>query len=105
MSVVGIFLRPDTGSINVMLNGGPATLPDGDAGLAIQRLLIVSLDDTEVAKDKQGTINDVTYIDPRVGDLAALVLATRWPERFSFRWDLDQAERDRQIDVIRRTSR
>ena len=105
MSVVGVFLRPDTGHINVMLNGGPATLPGGDAGLEIQRLLIASLDDTEVIKDKRGTINDITYVDPRVCDLAALVLATRWRERFSFRWDTDTAERDRQIDVIRRTSR
>jgi hypothetical protein len=105
MSAVGVFLRPDTGQINIMLNGGPVSLPNGPAGLAIQRLLIASLDDTEVIKDKRGTINDITYVDPRVCDLAALVLATRWPERFSFRWDANASARDSEIDVIRRTSR
>jgi hypothetical protein len=105
MSVVGVFLQPDTGHINVMLNGGPATLPDGDAGIAIERLLIASLDDTEVIKDKRGTVNGIMYVDPRVCDLAALALATRWPERFSFRWEAETAARDRQIDAIRRAAR
>jgi hypothetical protein len=105
MSAVGIFLRPETGFINVRLNGGPVTLPEGESGRAIQQLLVMALDDAEPIIGKRGTFNDQLYVDPRVSDLAAIVLATRWPARFSFRWSSDESERDAQIARMRMASR
>ena len=101
MSAVAVFLRAETGFINVRLNGGPVSLPGGDAGRAIERLLVAALDDREQIVGKTVSINDQSYVDPRVNDLAALVLATRWPARFSFRWSAAQPERDAQIARIR----
>ena len=101
MSAVGVFLGPETGQINVMLNGGPATLPGGEAGLSIERLLVSALDDTEQKTGMKGTAGDVSYAEPRVCDMAALVFATRWPAMYSFRWSMDLRERDTQIAAIR----
>ena len=105
MSAVGVFIGPETGQINTMLNGGPGTLPDGLAENAILKLLFLSLDDREVMQGKKGTIAGMAYVNPRVCDLAALVLTTRWPQRFVFRWDDDTSGRDAQIEGIRRRTR
>ena len=104
LAAVGVFLGPDTGHIDIYLNGGPRTLPDGDAGRAIERMLLAALDDSEQRTSKTGTINGVTWSDPRVCDMAALVLATRWPEKYRFPWSRDLSERDVHIAAIRRAA-
>jgi hypothetical protein len=76
-------------------------LPAGAAGAAIERLLIAALDDTARRYAMKGMWKDVTFEDPRISDMAALVLSTRWPEKYQFRWSNDVADCDRQIEVIR----
>jgi hypothetical protein len=82
-----------------------ANLPGGAAGAAIERLLIASLDDTERRLGMKGTYDEATFTDPRVCDMAALVLSKRWPTEYAFHWSATAAECDAQIDVIRNTWR
>jgi hypothetical protein len=88
----------------VMVVGGTLPkLPGGAADTAIERLLAVALDDKEQRAGYRRTFDDVTWRDPRVCDVAALVLSLRWPERYPFRWTPDEAGRDAQIVSIRNT--
>jgi hypothetical protein len=88
-----------------VLNGGPAELPVGTAGRAIQRLLVAALDDNQTQTGVQGTYDDVSYQEPRVCDMAALVFAKRWPAKYTFHWSANITERDVQIATIRRLTK
>ena len=89
-------------SVSVMSRPGAATLPEGPAGAAIDRLLGAALDDRGQRIGLSAKLDDVSYEDPRVCDMAAFVFATRWPNKFQFTWPATLAERDAQIEVIRR---
>jgi hypothetical protein len=77
------------------------TLPAGDAAAAIERLLISSLDDTQRRVGMTGQWNEISFKDPRICDMAAFVLSTRWPAKYRFQWLGSDAERDAQIASIR----
>jgi hypothetical protein len=76
--------------------------PAGAVGAAIQDVLRHALDDRAPRPGQEGTFERVAIKDPRVCDLAAIVFATRWPERHTFRWSTNVEERDAQIANIRR---
>jgi hypothetical protein len=66
----------------------------GDARAAVERLLRSAVRDRTPLGDlsiKSGP-NDVA--EPRVCDLAALILAARWPERYAFDASLAIGQRD-----------
>jgi len=76
-------------------------LPDGPAGAAIERLLATALDDTERRVGTEGNYNEFSYADPRVCDMAALVLTERWPKKYQFRWDGTSTDCDVEIARLR----
>lgn len=78
-----------------------ASLPTGEAGRAIERLLSRALGDTAARVGLSLTYDGTTHADPRVCDMAAFVMARRWPERYHFTWPTDVIERDAQIAAIR----
>jgi hypothetical protein len=49
----------------------------------------------------QGNFNEASYKDPRICDLAALVLTRRWPDKYQFHWAETAAECDPQIAKLR----
>ena len=75
--------------------------PGGEAGLAIERLLAAALDDPERRFGMRGDFYEASYEDPRVCDMAAIVLAKRWPDKYPFRWAANSAECDVQIARLR----
>ncbi len=75
--------------------------PDGEAGVILERLIMSALADTTRRFAMKGRYGEVSYEDPRICDLAALVLSQLWPERYTFRWVADAAECDSQILPIR----
>ena len=96
LAVVEVFLPfPKRGgggglgkSVNVYAdpNDYMVALPAGEAGAAIERLLAAALDDTERRVGREGDYNEFSYADPRICDMAALVLAQRWPKKYQFQW-------------------
>ncbi|MEP6667534.1 MAG: hypothetical protein ABJF10_00190 [Chthoniobacter sp.] len=78
-----------------------AALPAGEAGAAIERLLISALDDAERRVGLEGIYNEFSYADPRVCDMAALVLAQRWPQKYQFQWVGTSTDWDVQIARLR----
>ncbi len=80
-------------------------LPGKRAAAAIERLLRAALDDKGQRVGLKGTYDDVSYSDPRVCDMAALVFSQRWPVKYQFHWSENITERDSQIEVIRSTWR
>ncbi len=104
LAVVKVFLPRKQGGTSgpvVILNGELPTLPGGPAGVAIERLLGVALDDKEPRVGLKGNYGDVTFTDPRVCDMAALTMSERWPQIYAFRWSDSVRERDAQIEKIR----
>jgi hypothetical protein len=110
LAVVYTLLPPDTRSgVRGQANGASlallarhvSTLPDGAAGRAIERLLARALDDTAARAGLSISYDATSHTDPRVCDLAAFVMATRWPDRYRFTWPADVGDRDAQIAAIR----
>lgn len=110
LAVVYTLLPPGTRSgVGGQANGASlalgarhvASLPAGETGRAVERLLVDALDDTARRVGLSITYDGTSYTDPRVCDMAALVMATRWPDRYHFTWPADVAERDTQIATIR----
>jgi hypothetical protein len=89
-----------TGS-SVNVDAEIADLPAGEAGSAIERLLVNALGDTERRPRLKGTYDTVSYEDPRVCDFAALVMAKRWPRKYQFTWSAKSKENDAQIVRMR----
>jgi hypothetical protein len=87
---------------NQFVDADIANLPEGAGGAAIERLLLAALDDTEQRLGMKGTYNEASYEDPRICDMAALVLSMRWPGKYAFNWSPSAAERDAQIAVAKR---
>jgi hypothetical protein len=77
----------------------PATLD------AIEDLLIARLDDVEELGGMSGVIGDDPFWDPRVCDMAAHSLASRWKELYRFKFSAPLAERNRQRVMIQNTWR
>lgn len=106
LAVVEVF-RPfsNAGSsstgIGVQVDADMTDLPTGEAGVAIERLLISALKDSNRRVGMQGTIDDASYKDPRVCDMAALVLSKRWPDKYHFHWSANATECDAQIAKLR----
>jgi hypothetical protein len=78
-----------------------ANLPAGEAGAAIERLLVSELDDSAKRVGLNGNIGDTSYKDPRVCDMAAFVLSERWPDKYHFHWVANAVECDAQIAQLR----
>lgn len=76
-------------------------LPAGEAGLAVERLLVSALADPERRLGMEGHYNEAAYKDPRICDTAALVLSKRWPEKYQFHWAKSAPECDAQIARLR----
>jgi hypothetical protein len=82
----------------------PAPSPHA-AEPAIRRLLFALLNDNAYLAGLTATFDDDMFDDPRVSDLAALVLSQRWPQEYSFQWTTDVATRDAEIETIRKVGR
>ncbi len=76
-------------------------LPAGEAGAAIERLLLAALADPTPRLNMQGHYDEIAIDDPRICDFAALVLSKRWPEKYPFQWSPNTADRDTQIGKLR----
>jgi hypothetical protein len=81
-----------------------AKLPPGETSKKIEQLLLSELDDKEQRLQMQGHFDDFPIKDPRLCDIAALALALRWPEKYSFHWSAAAQERDAQISEMRARS-
>jgi hypothetical protein len=88
----------------IPLNGVIDSLPTGRAGASIVRLLRAALDDREAQHNATVSFGSEQLSDPRVCDFAATAFAMRWPDRFQFHWGASTAQRDREIEVIRRVT-
>ena len=75
----------------------PGTPDDDTPWLeAVETLLVGRLDDLERMVGYSATRNNVSYSDPRIGDLAALHLSLRFPKRYAFDIEASEGVRDRQ---------
>ncbi len=88
-SATGAIVTADSGDMPDKLPA--ATLP------SIERLLLSALKDTGRRTGMDGSFNGANYKDPRICDMAALVLSTRWPEKYRFLWTANAADCDGQI--------
>ena len=87
--------------LSVMSSGAGSGLRTGDSGASqkeevekvVERLLIAALDDTEQREGMSGSWDGKSFQDPWVCDIAAHVLAQRFPKKYEF--DLSAALRDR----------
>jgi hypothetical protein len=64
-------------------------------------MLVSALDDTDRRHGLKWDFNEVSTDNPRICDVAALVLSTRWPEKYRFQWVKNPTEADAQIAKIR----
>ena len=67
---------------------------------AVGDLMLLALLDTEVRDGYSGTWGDRSFHDPRVCDMAALVMVERRPDEFTFDIEAERRERDRQRFAI-----
>jgi hypothetical protein len=88
-------------SVTTDFGDGITKLPTGPVGAAVERLLVSELDDSGRRVGMQGDIGDASFKDPRVCDMAALVLSKRWPDNYHFHWTANAAECDAQIAKLR----
>jgi hypothetical protein len=114
LAIVYTLLPPDNRSgVHGQANGASlaiqarniATLPGDAAGRAVERLLVHALDDTAARVGLSITYDGTSYADPRICDMAAFVMATRWPDRYHFTWLTNVRERNAQIAAIRAAHR
>ena len=75
--------------------GDAEEISDGLAA-AIEALLSSALHDTASFERMSGTWDGIRFSDPRICDLAAHVLARRWPDRYRFDLAAGAAEREAQ---------
>ena len=75
--------------------GDAEEISDGLAA-AIEALLSSALHDTASFERMSGTWDGIRFSDPRICDLAAHVLARRWPDRYQFDLVAGAAEREAQ---------
>jgi hypothetical protein len=73
----------------------------GPAGAAVERLLVSELDDSAKRVGLDGNIGDASFKDPRVCDMAALVLSINWPDKYHYHWAANAADCDAQIAKLR----
>ncbi len=112
MAVVSAFMPSSSSGDGVSMMAGwsfvshnvPDTLPTGAAGASIARLLRAALDDPAPIGVTMTFGRDV-LASPRVSDLAAMVFARRWPDKYQFHWQATAAQHDVEIDAIRRSTR
>jgi hypothetical protein len=88
----------------ISLNGVIDSLPTGRPGASIVRLLRAALDDREAQNNVTMSFGSDQLRNPRVCDVAAMVFAMRWPDRYQFHWGASTAQRDTEIEVIRRAT-
>jgi hypothetical protein len=81
----------------VPVRGDIAEFPGGAVGTAIEQLLIGLLSDRDPRKGLTGNYDEASYTDPRICDMAAMVLSKRWPDKYAFTWSESDADRDSQI--------
>lgn len=111
LAVVRVFLPPSKNAgmggsgVSVHTAADFLKMPAGDAGAAIECLLVAALDDTARRVGMKGYFDDASYEDPRICDLAALVLSRQWPDKYHFQWSANAAECDGEIEKIRHQSR
>jgi hypothetical protein len=70
---------------------------DEAAEAATERLLVSSLDDTEARDQMSIAWGNTSFTNPRICDLAAFALTTRWPQKYAFDASATEAERDAQL--------
>ena len=101
IAIVSVFGH---GSFGVISSGGGGGLSPGKSGptqkesvkKAVERLLVAALEDTEQREGMSGSWGDKSFQDPRVCDLAAHVLAQRFPKKYRFDLSATLMDRDRQ---------
>jgi hypothetical protein len=72
-----------------------------DVDALAEDLAIAALDDRQVRYGMSGNRGKSSYRDPRVCDMAAGALATRWPQRYQFHWLPTRLQRDPEIAAMR----
>lgn len=63
---------------------------------AIETSLVTALEDTDERMGMSGWRNGKDFTDPRICDMAACLLAERWPQRYTFDLSASANARDRQ---------
>jgi hypothetical protein len=58
---------------------------------------VSALDDTEPRTGMSGSWDNTPYADPRICDMAALVLSKLWPQKYVFHWSLLWGDCDPQL--------
>jgi hypothetical protein len=107
LAVVEVFFPPPmsasmgAGGPTVSVGGGQSNLPEPVNSAPIERLLVEALGDSAQRLGMSGYYDEVSFKDPRVCDIAALVLSRRWPDKYSFHWSASSAECDEQIMKLR----
>lgn len=109
VAVVRAFMPAVAGGLGtegdaISLNGVIDSLPTGRAGASIVRLLRAALGDCEAQVNATIWFGSERLRSPRVCDMAAMVFAMRWPDRYQFHWRASTAQHDAEIGVIRRAA-
>jgi hypothetical protein len=63
---------------------------------AVEKLLAAELEDTDERTGMSGGLNGMSFSDPRVCDIAACLLAERWPDRYAMKLPGTRKSRERQ---------
>ena len=95
----------DRGPFRAFRPGRGVPEPDGETraaiDAAIDNLLVSALEDEEEQTGRSGSMGDQSYSDPRVCDIAAHHLATRWEGKVAFRLDGTEEARDAAILALK----
>lgn len=108
LAIVRAFASPSHGMSygasgqSISRSSGPLDPPEPPKiDPAAESLLVAALDDTEARQGMAGDWMGVDFFDPRICDMAAFVLAKRWPEKYAFRWNASREDRDIQLVVAK----
>lgn len=76
-----------------------------EADRNIEELLVLALEDTEQRMGMSGGTRKRSYRNPRVCDMAAHALWSRWPKKYEFDISLPKSVRDRKLLDLKNVSR
>lgn len=80
---------------------GLTAAQQNEAAQAAEDLLGAELDDIAVSEGRSGSKPGWSFSDPRLCDIAAHILAHRWPKRYTFDLSADRRVRDRQLAEVK----
>ena len=88
--------RMPSGSASTRRSDGAVSQPPKAVLEAIEKLLATALDDTEQCKERPDSLPNKPLSNPRICDMAAHVLAQRFPKEYSFDVSAPLPDQERQ---------